>query len=196
MSPWKQKGEGMPARFAFVIAITACLVVTALEVPPAEPADYLRLEILMDTDAPRLLQGQTPEAFVRWQTLSRHPFLSTDRARIALAALLYGRILFAHQETRTELFQRVERSGQKLIDGEPTFTIETWRLRAGGMSFPIWPWRVVSSTALQNPTVYTATLKGWEDGSRLSIQLDMAPGLERMLAPASARVCDIKMGKY
>ena len=178
-----------------MIAITACLVNTALEVPPAAPADYLRLEILMDTDAPRLLQGQTPTALVRWQTLSAHPFLSADRARIALAALLYGRILFAHEETRTELFQRVQRAAEKLADGEPTFPVERWRLQAGGMSFPIWPWRIVNPTELKSPKVYIATLIGREDGSRLSIQLDMAPGLERMLAPASALIPLVTLSK-
>jgi hypothetical protein len=178
----------MLSRFTFVIAITACLVITTLEVPPAESADYLRLEILMDTDVPRLLQGQTPTALVRWETLSPHPFLSTDRARIALAALLYGRILFAHEETRTELFQRVQQAAEKLADGEPTFPVEGWRLQAGGMSFPIWPWRIVNPTELKSPKVYIATLIGREDGSGLAIQLDMASGLERMLAPASALI--------
>lgn len=171
-----------------MIAITACLIIAGLEVPPAESADYLRLEILMDTDAPRLLQGQTPTAFVRWRTLSPHPFLSTDRARIALTALLYGRILFAHEETRTELFQRVQRAAEKLADGEPTFPVERWRLQAGGMSFPIWPWRIVNPTEFKSPKVYIATLTGREDGRRLAIQLNMALGLERMLAPASALI--------
>lgn len=56
---------------------------------------YLRLEILMDTDARRLAAQIPGQAAVRWENIASHPSLPSDRARIALTALLYGRTLLS-----------------------------------------------------------------------------------------------------
>src|SRR5437867_315469 len=152
------------------------------------PDSYLRLEIMMDTDARRLAARVPGQAAVRWETIASHPLLPDDRARIALASLLYGRILLAHEETRVELFHRVGRAARKLADGDAAFTVETWDLQAGGMSFPIWPWRLVSPGELKSAKDYVATLVGSDTGESFGILLDMAFGLERILAPASALV--------
>ena len=151
-------------------------------------ASYLRLETMMDTDARRLAARVPGQAAVRWETIASHPSLPGDRARIALAALLYGRMLFAHEETRVELFARVERAAKILAEGGATFTVETWDLQAGGMSFPIWPWRLVGPDKLTNAKTYVATLIGSQNGEFFGILLDMAVGLERVLAPASVLV--------
>ena len=151
-------------------------------------ASYLRLETMMDTDARRLAARVPGQAAVRWETIAAHPSLPGDRARIALAALLYGRMLFAHEETRVELFARVERAAKILAEGGATFTVETWDLQAGGMSFPIWPWRLVGPDKLTNAKTYVVTLIGSQNGEFFGILLDMAVGLERVLAPASVLV--------
>lgn len=149
---------------------------------------YLRLEIMMDTDARRLAAQIPGQAAVHWETIASHPLLPDDRDRIALAALLYGRILFAHEETRVELFHRVGRAARRLVEGEPTFKVDTWNLQAGGMSFPIWPWRLVGPGELKSAKVYIATLIGSDTEEFFGILLDLAFGLERILAPASALV--------
>jgi hypothetical protein len=125
---------------------------------------------------------------VRWGKIASHPSLPDDRARIALAALLYGRILSAHEETRVELFHRVGQAARRLVEGDAAFKVETWDLQAGGISFAIWPWRLVGPGELKNPKAYVATLIGSDTGEFFGILLDMAFGLERILAPASALV--------
>lgn len=93
-----------------------------------------------------------------------------------------------HEETRVELFHRVGRAARQLVVGNPVFTVETWDLQAGGMSFPIWPWRLIGPGELKNPKAYVATLIGSDTEESFGILLDMAFGLERILAPASALV--------
>src|SRR3990172_769352 len=151
---------------------------------------YLRLDIMMDTDARRLAARIPGQAAVRWEAIASHPMLPGDRARIALAALLYGRILFAHEETRADLFARIERAARGLAEGDDTFKVESWDLRAGGLSFPIWPWRLVGPGELTSARTYKygATLIGSHTGEFFGILLDMAFGLERVLAPASALI--------
>lgn len=151
-------------------------------------ATYLRLETMMDTDARRLTARIPGQAAIRWETIASHPSLPGDRARIALAALLYGRILFAHEETRVELFARVERAARGLAEDGSIFKVDTWDLQAGGMSYPIWPWRLVGPGELTSAKTYVATLIGSHTGELFGIRLDMAFGLERVLAPASALV--------
>jgi len=159
----------------------------SVDVTPEKIVSYLRMEIMMDTDTRRLMAGTIGRATVRWKMITPHPYLSEDRARIAIAALHYGRILFAHNEEpiRTELFHRVQRVAQKLIDGEPAFDFQSWQLHAGGMSLPIWPWLISNPEKLRNPKIYTATMIRLRTGD-LGIILNMALGLERILAPASA----------
>lgn len=154
--------------------------------PSLAETSYLRLEIMMDTDARSLAARIPGQAAVRWENIASHPLLPNVRARIALASLLYGRILLAHEETRVELFHRVGRAARRLVEGDTTFTVEPWDLQAGGMSFPIWPWRLVGPGELKIAKAYIATLIGSDSGEVFGILLDMAFGLERILAPASA----------
>jgi hypothetical protein len=141
---------------------------------------HQRLEILMDFD----LQLGIGLAATRWQTLRSHPQLTESLARIALVALLYGRTLVNHAETRSELYERVQRAAQGLFEGDPSPQFDEWKLEAGGLSFQIWPWSIVSPEQLSKSKAYTATLLPLQGGT-LGIYLDMAGGLERVLAPSA-----------
>ena len=147
---------------------------------------YLRLEIMMDAGVHRWAARIPYQAAVRWETIATHPSLPGDRARIALAALLYGRILFAHEETRVELFRRVGLAAKGLAEGDTAFKVEKWDLMAGEVSFPIWPWQLGGPGEVNSPKTYVARLIGSDSGDSLGILLDPAFGLERILAPASA----------
>jgi hypothetical protein len=163
------------------------LVVLIPSLPLAQTS-YLRLEVLMDTDVHRLAARIPGQAAIRWKNIAPHPSLPEDRARIALVALLYGRILFAHEETRVELFHRVGQAATRIVKSDAAFNTESWDLQAGGISFPIWPWRLVGPNELKSAKTYVATLIGNDSEEDLAILLDMAPGLERILAPASVLV--------
>jgi hypothetical protein len=86
------------------------------------------------------------------------------------------------------LFHRVGRAARKLAEGDAVFEVETWDLQTGGMSFAIWPWRLVGPGELKSPRAYVATLIGSDTGEIFAILLDMAFGLERILAPVSVLV--------
>ena len=75
-------------------------------------------------------------------------------------------------------------AAKKLINGETIFKVDNWMLYAGGMSFPIWPWQMVNSKTLMKPKTYSAVLVPIQT-EYLGIILNMAWGLERILAPAS-----------
>jgi len=178
------------------VLVAAAVAGLALSARPAglEVDGVFRLEIMMDTDARRLFAGETGRAAVSWHQIASHPSLPYDRARIALAALLYGKILFAHEETRVELFRRIERAALGLINGEERFHVEDWKLQAGGMSFPIWPWRIVHPAELKTPKTYVATLLRTSAGN-FWIHLDMEWGLEAALAPSSPLISLFTLSK-
>ena len=118
------------------------------------------------------------------------PLASEDwRLRPFLVALLYCRILGVQRETAQHLMNIVgELSVQNVRkEGAIGFDFPTWAPDYGlGVGTQIiWPWEI---TQLSDPTakVYRATLKAAPP--RWLIHLDMAFGLERVLAPASALI--------
>jgi hypothetical protein len=148
--------------------------------------DYQRLEIFMDFQVLSrfgVVRGDG-EGAVRWHTIRSHVTLPEERARISLATLLYGRILVAHAETRAELFSRVEQAARGLLDGDEVARFEEWELHVGEGDFELWPWRLVDREVLNKPKAYVSTLKGDAHGV-LWVDLKMAWGLERVLAPSS-----------
>ncbi len=110
-----------------------------------------------------------------------------------LLALLYARILSTHEETRSKLFELVDIASKQNIrdDGRTGFQFPEWMLPIGpGLpSQRIWPWAIVESRdALNNPQLYRATLLAFPESKHWGIDLEMAIGQERVLAPASVLV--------
>jgi hypothetical protein len=118
--------------------------------------------------------------------LRPHPTLGYDEARIALAALLYGRMLLAHAETRSELYGRVAAAARAAASDGVPFDFAPWTLPAGDGQFVIWPWQWQSPDTIDGKIrTYVATLRGDRKGG-LWAHVKMAWGLERVLAPSSA----------
>jgi hypothetical protein len=156
---------------------------TARTVSRPGKVEHERLELAMDFD----LQLGMGAAAVRWQSLTPHPFLQDSLARIALVALLYGRTLHTHAPTRGELFQRVEKAAKMLLEGSTTFELDNWNIRAGGLSFTIWPWLIVSPEEVTKAKTYVATLLS-VPSDKLALDLHMAFGQEKVLAPSAPMI--------
>lgn len=152
--------------------------------------DHLHLEVLMDLNL-RTLQGR---AALQWELRASHPSLSEDQCRIALAGLLYSRILVIHTETREELFRRVGKAALGLINGDSFLIVDPWLLQAGGLAFQIWPWTVVDPKDLPDAKGYVATLQSTARGT-LDIHLKMALGQERVLAPATVLIVAFELSR-
>ncbi len=150
--------------------------------------DVMRLDILMDYD----LRSGSGCAALQW--LDPHGGGASIRA--ILVALLYGRILCCHKETRTELFRRVDELAIENVrsSGGAGFAFGSWTLRLGaiGGDHTLWPWTMLPATHLSAPKTYTATLKQGQPNTKAplgrSLHLDMRFGLERVLAPSSALI--------
>jgi hypothetical protein len=142
--------------------------------------DHMRLEILMQY---KPLYGVGCGA-VRWFSISPHPLLSNVQSCIAITALNYGRALVNHAETREALFGYIGEIGLNLVNGN-NVVFNEWQLDAGGMKFYIWPWDITEAEKLSDPKIYNATLQSSKKGFFV-IHLDMAFGLERILAPSAA----------
>jgi len=150
--------------------------------------DAVRLDILMDYSI-RLGIGT---AAVQWTD----PMGGGSPIYAHLVALLYGRILCVHKETREELFGRVGDLAMQNVrsEGASGFEFTPWVLHVGlGVSdHTLWPWRIVPPEQITDRKIYSAILKHGEPTSRAPlgrwIHLDMAMGLERVLAPSSALV--------
>jgi len=142
--------------------------------------NHMRLEILMQYG---VLSGERFST-ARWLSISPHPNLSNVQSCIAISALNYGRALVNHAETRIPLFNYVGNIATKLNKGNNVNFVD-WQLDAGGMIFNIWPWSIVSAEKLNDPKIYNATLQSSRKGIMV-IHLDMAFGLERVLAPSAA----------
>ncbi len=150
--------------------------------------EALRLDILMDYSI-RFGQGTTA---LRW---TAHVADSTP-IQGTLIALLYGRILCVHKETREELFGRVGDLAIQNVrsEGATGFEFTPWVLHVGlgGGDHRLWPWQIVPPAQITAPKIYSALLKVGEPTpiapSGRSIHLDMAMGLERVLAPSSALI--------
>lgn len=131
----------------------------------------------------------------RWTNLaSEDPDL--QQLRPLLVALLYIRILASHAETRTPLFELVDAASKQVVrdEGRTGFVFPEWMLSVG-FGVPeqrIWPWAVddwsTLPPALSEPKVYSSTLHAFPESKRWGIDLTMANGQERILAPASVLV--------
>lgn len=154
----------------------------------SSPIDALRLDILMDYSV-RFGEGT---AALRWTSSD------VDSAPLQgiLVALLYGRILCIHKETREELFSRVGDLAIHNIrsEGATGYDFAPWILHVGfgGGNHTLWPWRIVSPAQITSPKIYSAFLRLTKPTSTApsgrSIHLDMMWGLERVLAPSSALI--------
>jgi hypothetical protein len=149
------------------------------------PIEAMRANLLMEYH----IATRTGSAAVEWV-----PLASDDsNLRPLLVALLYARILFAHTETRTRLFELVDVVSKQNVrdEGHSGFRFPEWDLPIG-LGFPeqrIWPWTLVdNSGALSEPKVYSATLLAFPESRQFGINLKMAVGQERLLAPASALI--------
>lgn len=150
--------------------------------------DVIRLDILMQYYT-RLGEGT---AALQWSD----PMAGGPLIQAHLVALLYGRILCVHQETRHELFARVGELALQNVRSRGTtgFEFAPWVLHAGreGRDLKIWPWLIVPPEQITSPTIYTAILKLGEPTSKTPagrwVQLDMPTELERLLAPSSALI--------
>ncbi len=153
--------------------------------PPA-PVELLRLHLHMHYN-PVLSRGV---AALDWEFLAPR----NDDLKAFVVVLLYARILVVHDETRTQLLQVVdELSKQNIRDGGKTgFQFREWTFRAGpgAPDQRIWPWQLSKDPlSVRDSKAYTATLLGFTGGplaGRFGINLDMAWGQERVLAPSSA----------
>ena len=128
----------------------------------------------------------TGRAAVQWVSLGS----DDPNLRPFLVALLYARILVAHAETRTKLFELVDVISKQNVrdEGHTGFLFPKWMLPVGfgAPEERIWPWVLVDSPrALSKPKVYNATLQAFPESRHFGINLKMAFGQERILAPAS-----------
>lgn len=174
--------------------------------------DCLRLEILMDYS--EAIRKRSLDSFgsaaIRWTRIDEDLLSTSERYntfRKILVALHYAKILSAHDETRTELFNRTDEAVEHcmLSEGKTSIDFKPWYLNirdrvdiVGDFTTPIWPWKVVDSetveamqpfAAVGYPSTYVETLKVGSK-SRLApagfwSYLDMPMGGERVLAPAS-----------
>ena len=150
--------------------------------------DAMRLDILMDYS----IRWGSGTAAVRWTD----PMGGGALIQSHLVALLYGRILCVHKETREELFGRVGDLAMQNVrsDGATGFEFTPWVLRVGlgGGDHTLWPWRIVSTEQITDRKIYSATLKYGKPTSRAPlgrwIHLNMPFGMARVLAPSSALI--------
>ncbi|HEY7318457.1 MAG TPA: hypothetical protein VIE89_12850 [Candidatus Binatia bacterium] len=141
----------------------------------------MKLDILMHLN----ITARTGRGAIRWTSLAEHSKISQSRARIALAALNYRRLLVNQKETRADLFQRVTEASERLAQGQKEFSAIRWSMKVGGTELPVWPWSVESPEQITNGKVYVATLQGAKAGT-LSVNLKMAWGQELILTPVAA----------
>lgn len=162
--------------------------------------DAMRLDILMEY----FLRPGNGCAALQWTnpmgvyTVREHE--GTEPTKAILVALLYGRILCVHKETRKELFARVGDLAMQNVrsEGATGFEFTPWVLHVGlgGGEHTLWPWEIGTPDQLTKPTskpkTYSARLKHGQATKRAAlgrwIHLDMTMGLERILAPSSALI--------
>lgn len=160
----------------------------------SSPTEVMRAEIYMEYH-PLVGEGA---AAVEWV-----PLTSNDvNLRPCLLALLYARTLVNHAEARKELFNAVDAVSKQNVrdEGRSGFVFPDWSLSIGSGIPPqkIWPWELWDKpAALTDPKVYRATLQAFPEPSnlgRFGINLDMAWGQERILAPACALIAIVTHG--
>jgi len=147
--------------------------------------DVMRLDIFMDFQ-PSIGKGS---AAVEWVPMRYYD----PNLRVFLVCLLYARIISVHAETRSYLFGIIDELSKENVrnGGRTGFPFEDWSIDIGMGAPPqfIWPWDLHESpSTLKIPDVYQATLQASIDSSKsglFGINLNMALGRERILAPAS-----------
>ena len=100
-----------------------------------------RVDVVMEFDW-KMPKGL---AAVQWTTLREATGLSVEHTKVALAGFLYARTIVNHAETRRALIERTQPAAMGLVQGGERFAMDDWRLEAGGLSFPIYPWQSVAS---------------------------------------------------
>ena len=147
----------------------------------SKPRALLNLKLYMDFN---LRTGLGAAATV-WDTMDDgHPNLYAPRDNYALIALLYGRTLSNHAPTRVELFNRMGDIASKLITNNPKLEIEDWRISVAGISFTIWPWKIIPVQNLKKPKIYSASLLEAAH-NKVRLDLKMALGQEKILSPSA-----------
>ena len=149
------------------------------------PIEVMRADLYMEYH-PLTCTGA---ATVEWVSLGS----DDPNLRPFLVALLYARILVAHAETRTKLFELVDVVSKQNVrdEGHTGFLFPQWMLPIGfgAPEQRIWPWTLVDNPrALSVPKVYSATLLSFPELRHWGINLKMALGQERILAPASVLI--------
>lgn len=149
------------------------------------PIDVMRADLFMEYH-PLTCTGK---AAVQWVSLGS----DDPNLRPFLVALLYARILVVHAETRTKLFELVDVTSKQNVrdEGHTGFLFPEWMLPVGfgAPEQRIWPWVLVDSpSALSESKVYVATLQAFPESRHFGINLKMAFGQERILAPASSLI--------
>ena len=139
-----------------------------------------RVDVVMEFDW-KMPKGL---AAVQWTTLRKATGLSVEHTKVVLAGFLYARTIVSHAETRRALIERTQPAAMGLVQGGERFAMDDWRLEAGGLSFPIYPWQSVAPDRVQTARTYMAHLIERPDGF-IGGHLEMAVGLERILAPAA-----------
>jgi len=150
--------------------------------------DVIRLDVLMEYSV-SLGMGR---AALQWTD----PMGGGAPIQTPLVALLYGRTLVNHKETRQELFGRVGDLAMQNVrsEGATGFEFSQWVLHVGlgGGDHTLWPWQIATPEQLTSPKIYSAFLKQGKPTSNAPLgrwlHLDMAMGLERVLAPSSALI--------
>jgi hypothetical protein len=151
----------------------------------SSPPEVMRADLYMEYH-PLTCTGA---ATVEWV-----PLASDDpNLRPFLVALLYARILVAHAETRTKLFELIDAVSKQSVrdEGHTGFLFPEWMLPIGfgAPEQRIWPWTLVDSPrTLSEPKVYSAALLAFPESRHWGINLKMALGQERILAPASVLI--------
>jgi len=142
----------------------------------------MRLDISMDHSS----MLRTGVCTVKWVPLASEDW----RLRPILVALLYCRILSVQKETAQHLMDMVGKVSIQNVrtEGATGFDFPIWapEFGLGVGTQTIWPWEITQSSCSSDAKVYRATLKSAPP--RWLIHLDMAFGLERILAPASALI--------
>jgi len=145
--------------------------------------ENLLLEIKMDFD----LSSGYGNASLKFELINPIPNVPESVLYMCLASLFYGRILYAHKETRTELFYIINDAADKMIGGIKDIEFENWSLNIYNKDMHIWPWNIDNTNELPDAKVYKVILEG-SALDKFSINLKMTFGIEKILARASVLI--------
>ena len=157
---------------------------------PAETY-YQRLDVLMSLAPGAWYQSGTPDRAAVRSTFYRPlnmPDADELTGRCILTALLVGRILVAHKETREELGSRIFNAAHESIDSG-VLKLPPWTLVTEASAYQLWPWAIVPAESLTSANVYVAHLGMVAIGGRRLPFIDLRMGGSfrdtRVLAPSA-----------